>query len=100
MIAMGASEAQAQALLANRWFSLSVLTALVTDLERLGGVQGRRDVLALAATAGKEEEGRFLASAVHVLARLNVTGVRSAGWRRGAPWSASPPLAPWCSRRP
>src|SRR5262249_11788505 len=32
VLAMGASEAQAQALLANRWFSLSVLTALVTDL--------------------------------------------------------------------
>ena len=75
VLAMGASEAQAQALLANRWFSLSVLTALVTDLERLDGVQGRRDVIALAATAGKEEEARFLASAVHVLARLNVTGV-------------------------
>jgi hypothetical protein len=72
---MGASEAEAQALLANRWFSLSVLTALVTDLERLGGIQGRRDVIVLAASAAKEEEARFLASAVHLLARLNVTGV-------------------------
>ena len=61
--------------LANRWFSLSVLAALVTDLEHLGGIQGRRDVVVLAATAGQEEEARFLASAVHLLARLNVTGV-------------------------
>src|SRR5262249_32999151 len=66
VLAMGASEAEAQALLANRWFSLSVLTALVTDLERLGGIEGRRDVIALAATAGNEEQARFLAAAIHV----------------------------------
>ena len=75
MVAMGASDAQAQALLGNRWFSLSVLTALVTDLERLSGVAGRPEVLALAATARKEEDARFLAAAVHVLARLDVSGV-------------------------
>jgi hypothetical protein len=70
MVAMGASDAGAQALLANRWFSLSVLTSLIT-----GGVAGRPYVLALAATATKEEEARFLAAAVHVLARLHVGGV-------------------------
>jgi hypothetical protein len=75
MLAMGASDAQAQALLANRWFSLAVLTALVTELERLDGVGGRPYVLALAATVTKEEEARFLAAAVDVLARLNVGGV-------------------------
>ena len=75
MLAMGASDAQAQALLANRWFSLSVLTALVTELERLNGVGGRRYVFALAATVTKEEEARFLAAAVDVLTRLNVGGV-------------------------
>ena len=75
MLAMGASDAQAQALLDNKWFSLSVLTALVTELERLSGVGGRPYVLALAATATNEEEARFLAAAVHVLARLHVSGV-------------------------
>jgi hypothetical protein len=75
MLAMGASDAHAQTLLGNRWFSLSVLTAMVTDLERLSGVSGRPEVLALAATARKEEDARFLAAAVHVLARLNVSGV-------------------------
>jgi hypothetical protein len=75
MTAMGASDAQVQALVANRWFSLSVLTGLVTDLERLGPVSGRPEVLALAATATKEEEARFLAAAVQMLAHLNVTGV-------------------------
>jgi hypothetical protein len=75
MLAMGATGAQAQAVLGNRWFSLSVLTGLVTDLGRLDGVAGRPYVLALAATATKEEEARFVASAVHVLARLHVGGV-------------------------
>jgi hypothetical protein len=75
MVAMGASAAQAQALVDNRWHSLSVLTALVTDLERLHGVSGRPEVLALAAGAKKEEEARFLAAAVHLLAHLNVSGI-------------------------
>jgi hypothetical protein len=75
MISMGASEAQTQALLGNRWFSLSVLTVLVTELESLGDVAGRPEVIALAATARNEEEARFLASSVHLLARLNVSGV-------------------------
>ena len=75
MLAMGATDAQAQALLDNKWFSLSVLTALVTELERLDGVGGRPYVVALAATVTKEEEARFLAAAVHMLARLHVGGV-------------------------
>jgi hypothetical protein len=75
MLAMGATDAQAETLLSNRWYSLSVLTALVTELERLGGVEGRADVLALAATATNEEDARFLAASAHLLARLNVTGV-------------------------
>jgi hypothetical protein len=75
MIAMGASDAQAQALLGNRWFSLTVLTALVTELESLAQIAGRPEVIALAATARNEEDARFLASSVHLLARLNVTGV-------------------------
>jgi len=75
MIAMGATDAQAQALLGNRWFSLTVLTALVTELESLTQIAGRPEVIALAATARSEEDARFLASSVHLLARLNVTGV-------------------------
>jgi hypothetical protein len=75
MVAMGASEAQAQAVLGNRWFSLTVLTALVTELESLRDAAGRPEVIALAATARNEEDARFLAMSVHLLARLNVTGV-------------------------
>ena len=58
LMRMGASGAQAQALLKNRWYSLSVLTALVVDLERLAGVKGRPAIIALAATVVNEEEAR------------------------------------------
>jgi hypothetical protein len=71
MLAMGASESQAQALLNNRWYSLTVLTSLVTELEQLAGITGRPDVLVLAATAQNEEEARCFAASVHLLGRLN-----------------------------
>ena len=73
MIAMGASETQAQALVNNRWYSLSVLTLLVTELERLSGVAGRPEVITLAATARNEEEADFFAASVHLLVRLKAT---------------------------
>jgi hypothetical protein len=74
LLTMGATEAQAEALLNNRWYSLSVLTSLVMELERLSGVAGKPEVVALAATAKNEEEARFFASSVHMLARLNDSG--------------------------
>jgi len=73
MLNLGASQAQAQALLNNRWYSLSVLTSLMTELERLTGVAGRSEVIELAATAQNEEEARFFASGVRMLARLHMT---------------------------
>ena len=71
LLAMGATDAQAQALLNNRWYSLSVLTSLVTELELLPRVTGRPEVIVLAATARNEEEARFFAAGVHLLVRLN-----------------------------
>lgn len=73
MLSLGASEGQAQALLHNRWYSLTVLTSLVSELERLSGVGGRPGVIALAATASNEEEARFFAAGVSILARLHAT---------------------------
>lgn len=73
MIAMGATPAQAQALLNNKWFSLSVLTSLVTGLEQLGGIGGRPEVLALAATVENEDQARFLAASVQMLAQQAFT---------------------------
>ncbi len=75
MLGMGATAAQAEALLGNRWYSLTVLSSLVGDVERLGRVKGRPEVIALAATATSEEEARFFAMSARLLARLHVTGV-------------------------
>lgn len=74
LLNMGASDAQVQALLNNKWYSLSVLTSLVSELERLRGVTGIPEVIALAATAKNEQEARFFASSVQMLAWLKATG--------------------------
>ena len=71
---MGASEADTQALIKNPWYSLSVLTSLVSALDRLSGVNGRPAVVALAATATTEDQGRFLANAMEMLAAQQQTG--------------------------
>jgi hypothetical protein len=68
LLGMGASEQQARALIKNPWYSLSVLTSLVTALDRLSGVDGRPAVVTLAVTATTEDQARFLASAVEMLA--------------------------------
>ena len=71
---MGASESDTQALIKNPWYSLSVLTSLVSALDRLSGVNGRPAVVALAATATTEDQARFLANAVEMLAAQQQTG--------------------------
>jgi hypothetical protein len=76
MIGMGASEDLADALMKNRWYSLTVLTSLVTGLESLTGVAGRTEIINLATLAENEEEARFIASSVQMLARLNETDIR------------------------
>jgi hypothetical protein len=74
LMAVGASEPDTQALMKNPWYSLSVLTSLVTALDRLSGVSGRPAVVALAATATTEDQARFLANAVEMLAPQQQTG--------------------------
>jgi hypothetical protein len=73
LLSMGASEEQTRALIKNPWYSLSVLTSLVTALDRLSGVNGRPAVVALALTATTEDQARFLASAVEMLAAHHQT---------------------------
>jgi hypothetical protein len=73
LLGMGAGEQQARALIKNQWYSLSVLTSLVTALDRLSGVDGRPAVVALATTASTEDQARFLASAVEILAAHHQT---------------------------
>lgn len=66
---LGVPPEHRRALAENRTFPLSVQTALVRDLERLSGVRGRADVVALAATVTSEVQARFVANAVRLLAQ-------------------------------
>ena len=65
----GASEAQVQALVQNPQYSLSVLTALAQGVQRLKDVPGRDSVVTFAAAARTQDETRFLAAAMNMLAR-------------------------------
>jgi hypothetical protein len=65
----GAGDGQVLALVRNPHYSLSVLTALAQGLQRLPRVDGLASVVGLAAAAKSEDESRFVAGAVHMLAR-------------------------------
>jgi len=67
----GASPAQVQALVQNPQYSLSVLTALAMGIQRLQGVPGRDAVVIFAAAAQTQDETRFVAGAVNMLARYH-----------------------------
>src|SRR5208282_4376085 len=69
--ALGVPESEINALMQNPTFPLSVQTAFVANLDRLPGVPGRTDAVALASTAQSEEQARFLTDAVGMLARYN-----------------------------
>lgn len=68
LTAMGGSDAQVTALLKNPWYSLTTLTWLTNGLEALQGAAGRPDVVAFAASARSEDEARFIASAINMIA--------------------------------
>ena len=67
----GAADEQIRALQAAPGFTLSVQTALVEALGRLGEVQGRADVVALAASAATPNQALYLVGAVSILADRN-----------------------------
>ena len=69
----GASRTQVQSLMANPYYSLSVLTAVATGIQRLQGVAGRESVVIFAAAAETEDEANFVAGAVNMLARYHET---------------------------
>lgn len=54
-----------------RSWTISVQTAFVEDLTRLSGVPGSIDIVALASTAESEEQARFLASCLDMLANYH-----------------------------
>jgi len=67
----GASDEQIRGLQAASGFTLSVQTALVEALGRLAEVQGRADVVALAASAATPDQALYLVGAVSILADRN-----------------------------
>ena len=67
----GASNAQVQAVVQNPQYSLSVLTSLAMGIQRLQGVAGRDAIVIFAAAARTQDETRFVAGAVNMLARYH-----------------------------
>ena len=65
----GATEAQVQALVQNPQYSLTTLTELALGIHRLQGVPGRDAVVIFAAAARTQDECRFVAGAINMLAR-------------------------------
>jgi hypothetical protein len=100
LAAMGIPDSARAALLQTRWYSLTMLTSLVTSLERLGGVRGREHVVAFASTAPSEERARLIVGAVEMFARhhagveplaqLSAPGPIVARTRSGATLVAAP----------
>ena len=76
--ATGASDAQVNALIKNKQYSLSVLTSLAMGVQRLQGVNGLPSVIDFAAIGATQDETRFVAAAVNMLARYHETTERLA----------------------
>ena len=70
---MSVPEATIRAFTHNPIFPLSVQTAFIANLQRLSGVPGSVNAVALASTAESEEQARFLTDAVGMLARYHET---------------------------
>jgi hypothetical protein len=66
-------ESSINAFMHNQAFPLSVQVAFVEDLVRVSGVPGSAGIVALAATAESEDQARFLASALDMLANYHQT---------------------------
>ena len=66
-----ASEAQVRALVKNPQYSLSLLTDLAMGVNRLRGVNGLASVVDFAAAAKTQDETRFVAGSVNMLARYH-----------------------------
>jgi hypothetical protein len=71
--ATGASDADVQALMKNPQYSLSLLTDLAMGVQRMQGVNGLPSVIRFAAAAKTQDETRFVAAAVNMLARYKET---------------------------
>jgi len=63
---MGVEGRPARELFRNKYFSLTLTTALVAALDQLIGVTGRDKVITLATTAASEEEARYLIGSTQI----------------------------------
>jgi hypothetical protein len=68
---MGVPDETIHAFTGNKAFPLSVQTAFVEDLTRVSGVSGSIDIVALASTAESEDQARFLAGCLNMLANYH-----------------------------
>jgi hypothetical protein len=68
---MGVPDEGIHAFMGNKAFPLSVQTAFVEDLNRVSGVPGSTDIVALASTAQSEDQARFLAGCLNMLANYH-----------------------------
>ena len=69
--AMKVPDATVNSFMGNEAFPLSVQTAFVEDLTRVSGVPGSIDIVALASTAQSEDQARFLAACLDMLANYH-----------------------------
>jgi hypothetical protein len=70
---MGLAEPQVRAIMRNPWYSLTVLTASVTALDQLQDVSGRDAVVTFAASVASEDQARFIAEGLQMLAHYHQT---------------------------
>ena len=68
---MNVPDASIKAFMGNKAFPLSVQTAFVEDLTRVSAVPGSIDIVALASTAESEDQARFLAGCLNMLANYH-----------------------------
>ncbi len=71
--ALGADQDSVDRFLRQKWFTLTIQTALVEALASLGPGPGRLDVVGWALTAESELQARFMAGAVGILADYHRT---------------------------
>ena len=76
--ATGASPAQVTALMKNPQYSVSLITDLALGVRRIQSVNGVASVVPFAAIAKTQDEARFVAAAVNMLARYNESTERLA----------------------
>jgi hypothetical protein len=76
--ATGASPARVQALMKNPQYTLSILTALAVGVRRLQGMAGLPAIIDFAAAARTQDETRFVAGSVNMLARYSESTQRLA----------------------